>query len=85
MYQQKIYLFAYLFFLFWLLLFLYTKSVLDGVIKMKDYDEYDEQILSFDNLLKDLCAEGFKSEDSRKHFMDNSSNIAKMLGIKDEE
>ena len=52
---------------------------------MKDYDEYDEQILSFDNLLKDLCAEGFKSEDSRKHFMDNSSNIAKMLGIKDEE
>ena len=64
---------------------MYTKSVLDGVIKMKDYDEYDEQILNFDNLLKDLWTEGFKDEDSRKHFMDNSSNIAKMLGIKDEE
>lgn len=52
---------------------------------MNDYDKYDEQILSFDNLLKDLCAEGFKSEDSAKHFMDNSSNIAKMLGLMDEE
>lgn len=52
---------------------------------MKDYDEYDEQILSFDNLLKDLWTEGFKDEDGAKHFMENSSNIAKMLGIKDEE
>ena len=50
--------------------------------KLKDSNEEFE---SFDGLLKDLWTEGFKDEDSRKHFMDNSSNIAKMLGIKDEE
>lgn len=57
----------------------------DDYITAGESKDSNEEFESFDGLLKDLWTEGFKDEDSRKHFMDNSSNIAKMLGIKDEE
>lgn len=57
----------------------------DDYITAGELKDSNEEFESFDGLLKDLWTEGFKDEDSRKHFMDNSSNIAKMLGIKDEE
>ena len=57
----------------------------DDHITAGELKDSNEEFESFDGLLKDLWTEGFKDEDSRKHFMDNSSNIAKMLGIKDEE
>ena len=57
----------------------------DDYITVGEPKDNNEEFESFDGLLKDLWTEGFKDEDSRKHFMDNSSNIAKMLGIKDEE
>ena len=57
----------------------------DDYITAGEPKDSKEEFESFDGLLKDLCAEGFKSEDSRMYFMENSSKIAKMLGIKDEE
>lgn len=57
----------------------------DDYITTGEPKDSKEEFESFDGLLKDLWTEGFKDEDSRKHFMENSSNIAKMLGIKDEE
>ena len=57
----------------------------DDYITAGEPKDSKEEFESFDGLLKDLWTEGFKDEDSRKHFMDNSSKIAKMLGIKDEE
>ena len=57
----------------------------DDYITVGEPKDSNEEFESFDGLCFSLFNEGFKSEDSRKHFMDNSSNIAKMLGIKDEE
>ena len=57
----------------------------DDYITAGEPKDSNEEFESFDGLCFSLFNEGFKSEDSRKHFMDNSSNIAKMLGIKDEE
>ena len=57
----------------------------DDYITAGEPKDSNEELESSDGLLQDLWTEGFKDEDSRKQCMGDSSNIAKMRGIKDEE